>query len=169
MLISSFQLTLSLIYRNFVPDDLEAVAELEKSAFPVGPYTKAMLKRIFRMRESFNIIAEEGGKIVGYIIAIPLDGESADIESIAVHPDFQRTGLGTKLMAMMEKEILKRGFSATILEVRDMNTEAISFYKKHGYTIISHMPTYYKEYFRGSRGAYRMIKKVSASVVKSGD
>lgn len=119
-----------------------------------------MIRKIFNTRGSFNYIAEENGKIMGYIIAMPLDEKSADVESIAVDPDLQRSGLGTRLLKMIEKGMLEHSFQYSVLEVRDRNDEAINFYRKHGYVAITHMPTYYTEVFRGSRGAYRMVKKL---------
>lgn len=147
-------------FRPYEPTDLDSIVELEKRAFPIGPYTRPMIRKIFNTRGSFNYIAEENGKIMGYIIAMPLDEKSADVESIAVDPDLQRSGLGTRLLKMIEKGMLEHSFQYSVLEVRDRNDEAINFYRKHGYVAITHMPTYYTEVFRGSRGAYRMVKKL---------
>lgn len=149
-----------LIFRPFGPADLDSIVRLEKRAFPIGPYTKSMLRRVFSTRGSFNVVAVEDGRILGYAVALPLDGESADVESIAVDPDVQRTGLGSKLMDLIEEGMRERSFKYSVLEVRDRNDEALEFYRKHGYTAITHMPTYYMEIFRGSRGAYRMVKKL---------
>lgn len=150
-----------MIFRSFEPEDLDSLTLLEARAFPVGPYTRNMLRRIFGMKGSFSIIAEDQGKIAAYIIVLPLDDTSADIESIAVDPEYQRTGLGSALMDKIEKIMLQRGYSVSILEVRDKNEEALGFYRKHGYEIIAHMPKYYHEVFRGTRGAYRMRKTLS--------
>ena len=159
-LISTNRFPHALIFRSYQPGDLDGLAELEKRAFPVGPYTRAMLRRIFHMKDSFSIIAEEDGRISGYAIALPLDGTTAAVESIAVDPDFQRTGLGSALMERIEEQMKQREFKVSILEVRDENREAIGFYIKHGYKIISHMPSYYHEVFRGSKGAFRMRKQL---------
>ena len=144
--------------RNFVDDDLPAIADLEALAFEVGPYSRRMLKRIFKMKGSFNIIAEEDNKILGYAVAMPLDLFSADIESIAVNPLYHGRGIGTVLIKEIEAEMVRRGYLHSILEVRDRNEEAIGFYKKNGYTNLEYLPEYYSEAFRGSRGAIRMHK-----------
>jgi ribosomal-protein-alanine N-acetyltransferase len=144
--------------RSFVDDDLSSIEELEHKAFEVGPYSRRMLKRIFSKKGSFNVVAEEDGKIVGYAVAMPLDLFSADIESIAVDPDFHGRGIGTVIIREIEDEMVKRGYLHSILEVRDRNVEAIGFYKKNGYTVLEYLPTYYTEDFRGSKGAIRMHK-----------
>ncbi len=144
--------------RNFVDGDLPGIEDLEHKAFEVGPYNRRMLKRIFSKKGSFNVVAEEDGKIVGYAVAMPLDLFSADIESIAVDPGFHGHGIGTVIITEIEKEMVRRGYLHSILEVRDRNHEAIGFYKKNGYTVLDYLPTFYTEDFRGSRGAIRMHK-----------
>lgn len=119
-----------------------------------------MLKRMILTEKSFSLVAEEGGRVIGYVAAIPLDDVSADVESIAVHPDHQGKGLGGIMLDRIEDVMRGLGYSKSILEVRDMNFESIKFYKKHGYEEIRHMESYYHEYFRGSRGAYRMAKNL---------
>lgn len=149
-----------MIFRPYEPGDLDAIVELEKRAFSVGPYTRPMIRKIFNTRGSFNFVAEENGRIHGYVIALPLDEKSADVESIAVDPDLHRSGLGSSLLVLIEESMKKHSFQFSVLEVRDKNEEALNFYKKHGYVAITYMPTYYTEVFRGSRGAYRMVKKL---------
>lgn len=150
-----------LIFRSYEAGDLDSVTLLDKKAFPIGPYTRSMMKRVFNTAGSFNIMAVEDGRILGYAVALPLDEKSADIESIAVDPDIQRSGLGSRLIGMIEEKMRELNFQYSVLEVRDMNEEALNFYRKHGYVAISHMPTYYSLLYRGSRGAYRMVKKLS--------
>lgn len=149
-----------MIIRELVIGDLEQIVTLEKRAFSVGPYSKGMLKRMFLMERSFSFVADDEGTVLGYVSAIPLDDENADVESIAVDPDSQGKGVGGMLLDAIEDGMRERGFIRSILEVRDMNFESVRFYKKHGYEEVKHMKTYYREYFRGSRGAYRMAKKL---------
>ncbi len=144
--------------RPYQPADLDSIVQLELRAFPVGPYSRRMLSSIFKNTLSFTFVADEGGKILGYASALPLDAESADVESIAVDPDYQGKGIGGILLDAIEGEMIRRGYTRSVLEVRDKNEAAIVFYKRHGYDIISHLPRYYHELFGGSRGAYRMSK-----------
>lgn len=146
--------------RSYLSTDLDSIAALELRAFPVGPYTRRMLASVFRNTQSFAFVAIEDGKIVAYAAVLPLDSESADIESIAVDPDYQNRGIGGILLERIEAEMVSRGYRRSILEVRDRNEAAILFYKRHGYEIIEHMPRYYHEIFGGSRGAYRMSKSL---------
>lgn len=117
-----------------------------------------MLRRMFNGKNSFSFVADEGGKILGYVSAIPIGEKAADVESIAVDPAFSGRGIGGLLLETVEDEMKKRGFASSILEVRDKNFESIEFYRKHGYVEIEYIENYYREIYRGSKGAFRMLK-----------
>ncbi len=140
------------------PEDLDSLEFIEKEAFEVGPYTRSMLKRMLAMPGSFHFVAEDGDSVLGYVSIIPIGDGAADVESIAVDPAQQGMGVGGQLLSRAEEEMRARGFTTSILEVRDMNSESIAFYEKHGYEKIKHLRSYYHEKYRGSRGAFRMRK-----------
>lgn len=144
----------------YEPQYLDAIAELEKRAFPVGPYSKQMLRRIFNDPKSFCFVLLEKSEVIGYVSALPLSEAAADIESIAVDPGHQKKGYGRELLRAIEEEMKRRGYTISILEVRDKNQSAIEFYKANGYSIVRHLPSYYHELYEGSRGAYRMSKRL---------
>ncbi|MCL4334867.1 MAG: ribosomal protein S18-alanine N-acetyltransferase [Candidatus Thermoplasmatota archaeon] len=147
-----------MILRKYVSSDLQNIVDLEKKAFVVGPYDESMIREIMESRNSINLIALDNGRIVGYIVALLLDGSSSDIESIAVDPESSRRGIGTTLLLAMEEQLRVMGVVKSYLEVRENNNEAIRFYIKHGYKTVQFLKNYYTEKFRGSRNAYRMVK-----------
>ena len=149
-----------MIIRSYKDSDLEGIVRVERESFPVGPYTRRMLKRVLELPQCFSFVAEENSEIVGYVAAIPLGGEAADVESIAVIPSFQKKGVGATLLDRIEEAMRERGFHQSILEVREKNESALAFYRNHGYQVTSHMPRYYREVYEGSRGAYRMSKNL---------
>lgn len=150
------------VLRNFSITDLDEIEKLERKVFPEGAYDLQLLHSIFTDMHSINEIALLNGKIVGYVVAIILDRSMADIENIAVDPDHSRSGIGTDLIKSIEKKLYALGVRRIVLEVRDKNTEAITFYRKHGYAVMEFLKNYYVERYRGSRGGYRMIKNLSA-------
>lgn len=119
-----------------------------------------MLRRMFNSPGAFNVIAEEEKRIMGYAVAMPMEQGVYDIESIAVHPDSQKKGIGGILLFEIEKQMKQRGGKISILEVRDKNENAIKFYKEHGYEITGHLDNYYSLKHNESRGAYRMAKNL---------
>lgn len=146
------------LLRNFQITDMDELVELEMKVFPEGPYDYDLLHNVFTQKGSVNEIAMQDGKIVGYIVALPLDENVADIESIAVDPDHAREGIGTVLLRSIERKCMALGTKRFILEVREKNEEAIQFYEKLGYKKMEFVKNYYIERYRGSRGAFRMVK-----------
>ncbi len=138
--------------------DVRKIEELEKEAFTVGPYDYKMLLLSYKMSQGMSIVVEEGDRIIGYGIAIPVDSKDADIESIGIHPHFQGKGIGKLIMQNLEDMMRKRGFEKSILEVREKNIPALRLYKKMGYETSEFIENYYEEFFEGSRNAFRMIK-----------
>ncbi len=138
--------------------DVSKIEELEKEAFTVGPYDYKMLLLSYKMSKGMSIVVEEGDRIIGYGIAIPVDCKDADIESIGIHPQFQGKGIGKLIMQHLEDMMRKKGFEKSILEVREKNIPAIRLYKKMGYETTEFLENYYEEFFEGSRNAFRMIK-----------
>ncbi len=153
-----------MIVRKFQISDLDDLVILEKRAFDVGPYSRQELQEIFEAPESFNYIAVDGNneRLAGYVVAIGVSENVCDIESIAVDPEAQGKGVGVLLIKAIESEMAMRGFTVSVLEVREMNDKAISFYAKNGYQVSESVANYYREHLKGSRNAFRMTKKIEA-------
>jgi len=103
-------------------DDIPSVMKIESLSFKY-PYPSSIF---YNYLDRNFYVAEEDGKVVGYAIG---DARRHLIVSIAVHPDYRRRGIGTKLM----ESILKNMHGYAILQVRASNNEAIKFYKKLGF------------------------------------
>lgn len=77
--------------------------------------------------------------IVGYAgLRLPAAfGEPADVHTIAVVPDHQRGGLGSRLLGVLIDEAKAHGAGSITLEVRADNAAALAFYAKHGFEQIA--------------------------------
>jgi GNAT superfamily N-acetyltransferase len=58
--------------------------------------------------------------------------EEAQVRYMAVDPDWDRSGLGSRILQGLEAEARNRGAQRMILNSRD---KAIRFYEKHGYAV----------------------------------
>jgi ribosomal protein S18 acetylase RimI-like enzyme len=63
--------------------------------------------------------------------------EKFGILSIAVHPDYQRLGVGNLLMQKIEEFARAKGFSSMRLSVHPNNLKAVLFYEKLGWRKVS--------------------------------
>ena len=80
---------------------------------------------------------------VGYVLARNAADE-AEVFSIGGAHMFQRTGVGTALLATMEKIARVRGAYSVFLEVGIDNCAGRALYRKYGYKVIGQRPEYYR-------------------------
>ncbi len=74
----------------------------------------------------------EAGHLLGCVVALPMPGRTVRVRQMAVVPDFQRRGLGTRIMQHLEQELVRRGIRKAILHAR---ASAAGFYERLGYRV----------------------------------
>jgi len=80
--------------------------------------------------ESLHLIALDAGRVVGCVLFHPEGPATGRLFQMAVEPDRQGTGLGTRLVRALEDEVSARGFREVTLHARDA---AVGFYARLGY------------------------------------
>ncbi len=80
--------------------------------------------------------------VIGFIAGIK-QGVEARILMLAVDREYRRKGVGSALMNRFMGVCRSEGILSIKLEVRTQNTEAIEFYRKFGFLIVSYVPRYY--------------------------
>jgi GNAT superfamily N-acetyltransferase len=78
-------------------------------------------------------VAESDDTLVGGLILMPED-EYMTIANVAVHPQFQRNGLGRGLMEFAEAEAKRKGYSELRLATHLLLTENLSLYSHLGWS-----------------------------------
>ena len=80
--------------------------------------------------ESLHLVAFDGGQVVGCVLFHPDGSGTGRLFQMAVEPERQGTGLGTRLVRALEEELVRRGFREVTLHARDT---AVGFYARLGY------------------------------------
>lgn len=130
--------------RDFRPEDFEELWRMDQECFPAGiSYSKPELRAYIRQRGAFTLVAEdaEHGGIRGFIVAH--SGMSGHIVTIDVSPKGRRSGVGSLLLRTAEDRLRLSGALAVGLETAVDNLSALSFYKRHGYSVVRTWPRYY--------------------------
>jgi ribosomal-protein-alanine N-acetyltransferase len=135
-------------------DDLAFVCEIENRAFP-NPWPSFFFEKDLESGNTVAFVAENEGKVIGYILGSCIDVE-LHITNIAVAEDFQRQGLGRRLLGELESVARQRSCGFAYLEVRTTNTAAISMYRNAGYDILYTR----KRYYIDGNDAYVMHKEL---------
>jgi ribosomal-protein-alanine N-acetyltransferase len=114
--------------------DFEEIARIqaaspEASQWDVSDYAKYVL-----------YVAEDEGKVAGFLVARSLGEGECELLNLAVAPSFRRRGAGSMLILA-----LARDFPGSIfLEVRASNAGALALYKSLGFEVLSSRPGYYE-------------------------
>ncbi len=133
---------LSVVIRDYDVKDFRDIVEIDAEAF--GNRNPVYDTYVYVTFGSDLIVADTGGKVVGYIALMDL-GKDAKIISFAVKKEFRRKGIGTKLLKTAIERCKQRGKERILLEVRVSNTVAQRLYKKNGFKIIDVIPNYYND------------------------
>jgi len=118
--------------------DLPAVYELNRRLLPEAWSEKSILHILQSGHEL--IVATQDRRIIAYLLSHDVLDE-VHLLQIAVHPDFQRQGLATRLSRVLFAR--KDGLSAVYLEVRASNTPAQHLYASLGFHIVGRRRAYY--------------------------
>lgn len=125
---------------------LEALVQLEQvcsamyhelgfDAAEVPPRTLADLAHLPRHHNVF--VAEADYVVAGYLAWRDESPGVAYLEELSVHPDFQRFGVGTKLLQRFEEDAVGRGLHHVVARMYEKATWAKAFYAHHGFAVLS--------------------------------
>lgn len=140
-------------FRLFNPSQLGEIIEITKKNL-TERYNDFVYLDIQKLWPSAFIVGMSDQTVAGFICGGITGEKEARILMLAVDTPFRNNGIGTGLMTIFEQEAIKVKVSKVRLEVRTDNLGAIDFYKNHGYSISSLLPSYYND---GS-DAYTMEK-----------
>ena len=118
-------------------EDIEKVAELAMLANPFAEkeaYKKHLIEEL-RLSPELSIVAVNNkNEVIGYAQA-DVHGEMAVLEDIAVSENWQRKGVGRKLLEKEIEMLKEKGVKIVRAEVHYKCAEAIPFYYKFGFRI----------------------------------
>jgi [ribosomal protein S18]-alanine N-acetyltransferase len=123
--------------------DLDEVMAIERAAFRY-PWSSRFFLQELQVQCARSILAEIGGKIVGYVLFWVLPG-AADIHNIAVHTGFRRHGIARVLLEQVISEAGARSLPRVTLEVRMSNVAAQRLYESLGFVTTGIRRGYYSD------------------------
>ena len=153
--------------RDFQPPDFAALWRIDQNCFPAGiSYSRTELKVYMRRRGSFTLVAvgaasdgvgPNSGKgeenfsvsasadasIAGFLVAEAGSRGRGHIITIDVIAAARRLGAGSLLLRAAEDRLRTTGSGSVELETAVDNVSALSFYKRHGYSVVRTYPRYY--------------------------
>jgi ribosomal-protein-alanine N-acetyltransferase len=132
------------VIRNFTPEDFETLWQMDQQCFPPGiAYSREELEGYVSRRGSLTLVAVDttAGRIAGFIVLH--QAPIGHVITIDVSAGVRRSGVGSLLLQAGEARLRAAGSRAVRLETAVDNLGALSFYKRHGYSVIRTWPRYY--------------------------
>lgn len=139
-----YNAAVSLVIRDYKPGDFDTLWRIDQECFPPGiSYSRQELKAYLSYRGAFSLVAVDtsSGEPQGFIVA--QSGNAGHIITIDVVAGARRSGVGSMLIKAAEERLRAKGCRAVDLETAVDNLGALSFYKRHGYSVIRTWPRYY--------------------------
>lgn len=146
--------------REAVAEDAPAIAALERDALGPDAWSETMVMEgaAGRIPTTLYVVATNSPverveppslvepvetRLVGYAAVSIVD--VAELQRIAVAATQRRTGVATALLARVEAEARARHVDRLLLEVREDNHVACTFYAARGFTELDRRPRYYAD------------------------
>ena len=146
------------LIRHAIREDFETLLEIDESSFPGGVAYDANELAYFMNREGAEtLVVEEAGEIIAFLIMeVHRNRRTATIITLDVREQHRRSGYGTLLLKRAEEIFLDYGIEMYDLQVDVTNSNAVGFYKKHGFAVVRTL----RNYYANSNDAYLMVKEL---------
>src|SRR5512142_3043713 len=89
--------------RWMIRRDMPEVLGIEHASFEY-PWCEEEVLRVLRQRNCIGMVAEQGERIVGYMIC-ELHRNRIHVLDFATHPDFRRHGVGRQMVAKLVSKL----------------------------------------------------------------
>ena len=126
--------------RVATPEDVAAITRCVCAAYlrhieRVGKQPWPMLQDYSNVIRTSQVhVAERGGRVLG-VLELMVTDQGFLLDSIAVDPSAQGTGIGRQLLGFAEDEARRQGFDSIYLMTNEKMTENQELYARIGYVL----------------------------------
>ena len=129
--------------RKFQATDMFSIIKIASETL-TEQYSPSLFNYFYETFPELFLVAEKHPKTIGFITGIQLTNEIARIVMLSILPQYQRQHIATELLNELLPILREKNIKQISLEVKTDNKKAISFYKKHGFTIIDTIEKFYQ-------------------------
>ena len=115
-------------------DDAEEIAQIDSAAFAISLLTAEIVQERADQAPVFRMLEDSAsGRAIGFLnLRVERPGEGY-VSDVALHPDYQRRGLGEAMMRWALAWFRQEGLESAALTVSTDNGPAIALYRKLGF------------------------------------
>jgi [ribosomal protein S18]-alanine N-acetyltransferase len=147
----------SLSVRRSRPTDLDQLSDLENRVFSVNRMSRRSLRWLLASPSAEILVAEAADFAGAAVVLFRANSRIARLYSLAVVPRLAGRGIGSALIAAVEKAARSRKCRFVRLEVHEKNHGAIVCYRKAGYQQFDR----HHEYYEDKGHALRFEKRIA--------
>jgi ribosomal-protein-alanine N-acetyltransferase len=148
----------SVSVRRSRPADLDELLALESQVFSVNRMSRRSLRGLLASPSAEILVAEAQADFAGAaVVLFRANSDIARLYSLAVVPRLTGRGIGSALVAAVEKAARSRKCRFVRLEVHEKNHGAIVCYRKAGYQQFDR----HNEYYEDKGHALRFEKRIA--------
>ena len=122
---------------------IQAVADIEALIQPQDAWSYQILVDLLEQDSIDLLVVYQSDTVVGYCL-YQMMFEQAEILRIGTHPNYQRQGIASNLVAELNQQLQALTVESLLLEVRADNLPAIALYEQQGFETIHQRKGYYK-------------------------
>jgi ribosomal-protein-alanine N-acetyltransferase len=123
---------------------IEQLLPIEAQLFGAEQWSAAMFWSELSQGHYYLVAVDDTGTVVGYAGLAAAPPEEAWIQNIGVRPDFQRRGIGRRLLEALLAQADRLGCRAVLLEVAVDNAPAQKLYAAYGFEPVGVRRGYYQ-------------------------
>jgi ribosomal protein S18 acetylase RimI-like enzyme len=139
-------------------DFVDYVSTLEKTT-KLGRNAREDLKaRMEKLTRRDQIwVAEIGYRAIGFMILVPNNDDSLEVDWLDIHPSFQHMGVGTLLVEKAAKIAKSKKMQALSVHTGATNEKMLNFSSKNGFEVFERI----KDFYGKRKAAIHLKKKIS--------
>lgn len=143
--------------RKATVDDIVGLMELLEPLEAQGILIKRGKERLEQDLEYFTVI-ERDGMILGCGALYPLDDKSAEVASLAIHPNYRSGSRGSDLLMFLEQQARSQG----LYTIFALTTRTIHWFLEHGFseTSVEALPPARQERYHNGRNSKVLQKQL---------
>ena len=127
--------------RWMIRRDMPEVERIESFCFEC-PWQTYDFIRCLRQSNVVGMVAEHQDRVVGFMI-YELHKSRLHLLDFAVHPEFQRRGVGSQMVGKLKSKLSLERRSVIRLEVGENNLDAQLFFRDSGFRSVSVLKDFY--------------------------
>ena len=138
--------------------DAMPIAQMSRELIEAGlpwTWTPERVARNLGRHETLVLTARDAEHLAGFAI-MQFGDERAHLSLFAVQPDYQRQGIGRRMLQWLVESALTAGIASVHLELRVTNLGARRFYLEQGFAETARIQRYYS----GVETAVRMLRDI---------